>query len=336
MILHLIPEQVDGCAYHRIEVPMHNLRGFDLAQSTIIDGIEDSELHKMQLVVMSRDACMHDVTGQVKRLNKMGLPYVVDIDDYWQMDRYHLLHKDFDKTAARWIALMRGAAAVTTTNQRLADRIKKYNRNVVIVPNALDAKQPQWLPTEKNFKQPVVGWVGGVHHLADIQQLEGTFKRIHKDDIITLALGGYTMNEVYAAFEMWFTDSGKYKKYKRIPAENVYGYGHIYEHIDIALAPLIDTPFNNRKSSLKIIEAGFKGCVCIADRVPPFSDDFTDNEVVFVNNKYEWYDTVTKLHNSEQLLYDYSEKLKESVQRFEIKKVNPIREQLYTTLINGK
>ena len=67
------------------------------------------------------------------------------------------------------------------------------------------------MQTEKNFKEPVVGWVGGVHHLADIQQLEGTFKRIHKADKITLALGGWTLNEFYAAFEMWFTDSGKYK-----------------------------------------------------------------------------------------------------------------------------
>ena len=315
---------------------MHNLNGFDLAKGGIIDGIEDTELHKMQLVVFSRNDCFLDISGQIKRLNKMGLPYVVDIDDYWGMDRYHIFHKNFDDTAKKWIELMKSAAAVTTTNQRLADKIKKYNKNVVIVPNALDAKQPQWLQTEKNFKEPVVGWVGGVHHLADIQQLEGTFKRIHKADKITLALGGWTLNEFYAAFEMWMTDSGKYKKYKRIPSQKVYGYGHIYEGIDIALAPLINTPFNNRKSSLKIIEAGFKGCVCIADRVPPFSDDFTDNEVMFVNNKFEWYDTITKLHNSPQLLYDYSEKLKESVQRFEIMKVNHIREQLYTTLINGK
>lgn len=266
----------------------------------------------------------------------MGLPYVVDIDDYWIMDRYHILHKNFDNTAKRWITLMQNAAAVTTTNQRLADKIKKYNKNVVIVPNALDAKQPQWLQTDKNFTESVVGWVGGVHHLADIQQLEGTFKRIHKAGRITLALGGWTLNEFYAAFEMWFTDSGKYKKYVRIPSQKVYGYGHIYEGIDIAIAPLINTPFNNRKSSLKIIEAGFKGCVCIADRVPPFSDDFTDNEVLFVDNKFEWYDAITKLHNSPELLYDYSEKLRESVQRFEIVKVNGIREQLYTTLINGK
>ena len=338
MILHLIPTDVDGCLYHRVEVPMHNLKGFELAQTTVLDGVNDEDLQKCSLVVMSRDSAMYDVAGQIKRLKKFKIPYVVDIDDYWKLNKEHLAYDDFKKeTRQRWEMLMKSADAVTTTTGRLAKKIENHNKNVVVVPNALDTNQPQWNLIEREIDIPVFGWVGGTHHIPDIEILKNTFLELHKDDKVWLALGGWTAeNQVYHIFEHWMTNGGQYQKYKRIKGESVYNYGHLYDFIDVCIVPLLESAFTSCKSSLKIIEAGFKGKPCIASKVAPFIDDFTDKEVLFVDTRYDWYKAINTLHDNPEMLFSYKSSLMERVKDFEIKKVNHIREQLYTTLINGK
>lgn len=336
MILHLLPNEPDGCSYHRIEIPMHNLQGFDLAQSSILDGISDSDLQKTSLIVMSRDSCVSDVTGQIKRLKKLGIPYVVDFDDYWKLNKEHLLYKDFKVIADRWIELMKGASAVTTTNSRLAGKIQFHNKNVIVCPNALDETQPQWAKRKKENEIPVFGYMGGSHHLPDLQIMVECFKEIHKTDFINLALGGWNEgNEVYKIYEWWMT-GGKYAKYKRIKGENVYNYGLIYDFVDVSLVPLLESKFTACKSNLKLIEAGFKGCAVISSKCPPYTDEFTDKEVVFVEFKSDWFPAIKDLHENPEKLFDYKESLKEKAKNYEIKKVNPIREQLYKSIINGK
>ena len=335
MILHLIPQEVDGCAYHRIEIPMHNLNGFELAQSTILDGIADEQLKNVSLIVMSRDACVAEVEAQIQRLKKLGIPYVVDIDDYWKLNKEHLLYKQFKGTAERWIQLMKGAAAVTTTNARLAGKIAFHNKNVIVAPNAIDEKQQQW-KLHPRESVPVFGWIGGSHHLPDLEILKPCFQQIHETDFINLALGGWTLqNDIYKIFEYWMT-GGKYKKYNRIQGESVYNYGRIYDFIDVSIVPLLESDFTACKSNLKLLEAGFKGKPCIVSRVAPYTDDFTDKDVLFVDGRHDWFPMMKKLHESPEMLFHYMEALKEKVQEYEIKKINPIREQLYKTIIHGK
>ncbi len=337
-VLFLIPENVDGCVYHRLEIPMHNLKGFDLAQTKWLDGITDDDLKQMDLVIMSRDSGVDIVDTQIERLKKLGIPYIVDIDDYWKLNKEHLLYKYFDNTAERWVKLMQNAAAVTTTHSRLAGKIAFHNKNVFVVPNAIDSKQTQWQLHERvtGLDGPVFGWVGGAHHLPDLEIMKSCFAEIHKSNIINLALGGWSLeSDIYKVYEYWMT-GGAYKKYQRIKGENVYRYGMIYDLMDVCIVPLLESKFTACKSNLKLIEAGFKGRPCIVSRVAPYTDDFTDKEVLFVDTKYDWYKQILKMHNNPQMIFDYSEALKEKVKAYEIQIVNPLREELYKKIIDGK
>lgn len=333
MILHLIPESVDGCAYHRVEVPSHNLKGFKLAQTQVLDGVSDEDLKKMSLVVFNRDSTIAEPEKQIKRLRKMGIPYVMDIDDYWELDKHHLGYKEFKNNIGQRITtLLKGAHTVTTTHARLARKVERINKNIVVVPNAIDSKQTQWKPNEYITDNPVFGWVGGVHHIKDVELLRPAFHVIHQEKKVNLALGGFTPNDVYMLFDNWFSNAHTYPHYKRIASTDVYNYGNIYNSIDVALVPLLDTKFNACKSNLKLLEAGFKGLPAICSRVAPYTDDFKD-EVLFVD---DWYEGIMKLRNNPEMLFDYKNKLAEKVKDYEIQKVNIIREQLYTTIINGK
>jgi len=337
MILHLVPEHVDGCAYHRVLIPSHNLRGFELAQTSVLDGVSDEDLKKMALVVFNRDSSIAEPETQIKRLRRLKIPYVMDVDDLWETDKTHLLYKEYKlRGTQRIITLLKGAHTVTTTNERLARKVEKHNKNIVVIPNAIDTKQKQWTSNEYITDNPVFGWVGGIHHIHDIDLLRDAFMTIHKEKLVNLALGGFTNNEVYMMFDSWFNDGGKYPHYKRIASTDVNNYGNIYNSIDVALVPLIASKFNACKSNLKLLEAGFKGLPAICSRVAPYTDNFTDKEVLFVEGRGEWYGAINKLRNEPAMLFDYKAALSEKVKEYEIKKINPIREQLYTTIINGR
>ena len=77
------------------------------------------------------------------------------------------------------ISNLRNCDYVTTTTNLFADEIRKFNKNVVVFPNAIDPKEPQFneptLPSEKIR----VGWLGGSSHLHDLKLLDGMVGKLN-------------------------------------------------------------------------------------------------------------------------------------------------------------
>ena len=113
-------------------------------------------------------------------LNAMGIITVCDLDDYWLPGKEHPLHQLIvqEKIHEKIINNLKVAKYVTTTTELFADEIRKYNKNVVIFPNAID-------PTESQFNEPTeesefvrVGWLGGSSHLHDLMLLDGMVSKL--------------------------------------------------------------------------------------------------------------------------------------------------------------
>jgi len=111
----------------------------------------------------------------INKLKSMGIVVIVDLDDYWLPGKEHTIHTLIvqDKIHEKIINNLKAASYVTTTTSIFADEIKKFNKNVVILPNAIN-------PNESQFKQPNeesnrirIGWLGGSSHLHDLKLLEG-------------------------------------------------------------------------------------------------------------------------------------------------------------------
>ena len=70
------------------------------------------------------------------------------------------------------------ASYVTTTTEIFADEIRKFNKNVIVLPNAIDPAEPQFnqptLPSDKIR----VGWLGGSSHLHDLKLLDGMVSKL--------------------------------------------------------------------------------------------------------------------------------------------------------------
>ena len=110
----------------------------------------------------------------IEKLKKLGVIVVGDIDDYWLPTKEHPIHQLIVSTKMnqKIVANLKACDYVTTTTSLFADEIRKFNKNVVVFPNAIDPKEPQFneptLPSEKIR----VGWLGGSSHLHDLKLLD--------------------------------------------------------------------------------------------------------------------------------------------------------------------
>jgi hypothetical protein len=104
----------------------------------------------------------------------------MDLDDYWLPGKEHPIHDIIvtNKIHERIIENLKVAKYVTTTTPIFADEIKKYNKNIIVLPNGINPKESQFKePTEKSDRLRF-GWLGGSSHLHDLMLLDGTISKL--------------------------------------------------------------------------------------------------------------------------------------------------------------
>ena len=116
----------------------------------------------------------------IQKLNSMGIVTICDIDDYWMPGKEHPIHDIIrvNKINEKIVANIRVAKHVTTTTTLFADEIKKVNKNVVVFPNGVNPKEPQFMEPTPEFDKIRIGWLGGSSHLHDLQLLEQSFSKL--------------------------------------------------------------------------------------------------------------------------------------------------------------
>jgi glycosyltransferase involved in cell wall biosynthesis len=158
----------------------------------------------------------------IQMLNSLGVITVCDIDDYWMPGKEHPIHDiiKVHKINEKITANLKVAKYVTTTTSIFADEIRKFNKNVVVFPNAIN-------PNESQFKEPTlesdrlrIGWLGGSSHLHDIQLLDQGFGKITSlKDKVQYVLCGFdtrgTVTEINA-------QTGEQNKRNILPHETVW------------------------------------------------------------------------------------------------------------------
>jgi glycosyltransferase involved in cell wall biosynthesis len=116
----------------------------------------------------------------IKNLQSLGIIVIADIDDYWLPTKEHPIHQLIieNKIHTKIVENLKAADYVTTTTELFANEIRKFNKNVLVLPNAIDPKEPQFneptLPSDKIR----VGWLGGSSHLHDLKLLDGMVSKL--------------------------------------------------------------------------------------------------------------------------------------------------------------
>ena len=116
----------------------------------------------------------------IKYLQSIGIVVIMDIDDYWLPTKEHPIQQIIlqNKIHEKIIANIKVSDYITTTTEIFANEIRKYNKNVIVLPNAIDPNEGQFneptLPSEKIR----VGWLGGSSHLHDLKLLDGMVSKL--------------------------------------------------------------------------------------------------------------------------------------------------------------
>jgi glycosyltransferase involved in cell wall biosynthesis len=76
------------------------------------------------------------------------------------------------------VANLKAADYVTTTTELFANEIRKLNKNVIVLPNAIDPNEPQFKEPTPPSEKIRVGWLGGSSHLHDLKLLDGMVNKL--------------------------------------------------------------------------------------------------------------------------------------------------------------
>ena len=116
----------------------------------------------------------------VRSLQSLGIIVIADIDDYWLPTKEHPIHKLIveNKIHTKIVENLKVADYVTTTTELFANEIRKFNKNVLVLPNAIDPKEPQFNEPTLDSEKIRVGWLGGSSHLHDLKLLDGMVSKL--------------------------------------------------------------------------------------------------------------------------------------------------------------
>jgi glycosyltransferase involved in cell wall biosynthesis len=134
----------------------------------------------------------------LNRLDNLGIVTIMDLDDYWSPGPHHpayLLIKN-NKLDKLILNNLRVSRNITTTTSIFADEIKKVNKNVFILPNAIDPTEKQFTPKTEPSNRLRIGWLGGSSHLKDLELLNDVVGSIYNHgliDKVQFVLCGYDL-----------------------------------------------------------------------------------------------------------------------------------------------
>ena len=122
----------------------------------------------------------------INKLDKMGIVTIMDLDDYWSPGPHHpayllIKNTNLDKDILNNVKVSKN---IITTTPIFADEIRKVNKNVYVLPNAIDPREKQYTPNPEPSNRIRIGWLGGSSHLLDLQILTGLAGRMASEGLL--------------------------------------------------------------------------------------------------------------------------------------------------------
>lgn len=155
----------------------------------------------------------------------LDIKVIIDVDDCPDLGDYHPMSLSAKKENWKGPILehVRKADYVTTTTPIFAQWLSKYNKNVIVLPNAIDPDEKQYQPHKNPRPDGRIrfGLICGSSHFHDIELLSGIARQIpeNKLDKVQLVLCGFDTNGTRT---IYYYDTGKVERRPIEPHESVW------------------------------------------------------------------------------------------------------------------
>ena len=295
-----------GVSYHRVFAPLICHQDADVVFIEKITDVEPDMWAKVTHIFSSRVFPVEPFDDFVKLCRKEGIKLIIDNDDWWVLPPTHPLRGMYaDKMKARIIRSMKAADEVWVTNKHLASKVKKYNTNIRIIPNAISV--PTWQIEREPSDKVRFGYIGGNHHQIDVREstIDLTGLEAYVADVDNYP---QMMNAAYTL--------------KTFPPSS---YHRLYNFFDVSLVPLSTSEFAKCKSHLKMLEAGFSKCALIVSRTEPYLPYITKDNCIAISHPSEWAGAIKRLNENPNQVQDLAESLYDYVQDYTMDKINELR-----------
>lgn len=235
-----------GSRYWRLEDPFKYLRKSGIDAQVVNGGITEEIVKEGDVFVLQGTVDKEGIALLRAYQKEQGKKIVVDSDDFPDVtddNPYKLEHELTN--ASEVVKITMGIAdLITATQTTLANKLRKLNPNVVILPNYMDLERWKKDPLPNTSQTIRIGWVGSITHMKDIELVVEPLKKI--------------MDE-FPQVKLIFMGDLRLKDYfKGYPVECILGVPfEVYPtrlnglRLDIGIAPLVKNEFNSCKSNIK-------------------------------------------------------------------------------------
>lgn len=325
-----------GCDYHRVKLPITYLHSAGLIHGVQADTFESS-LEQCDILFYNRMPYGRHLPQITEMRRWHGFKIVVDVDDYWRLYPGHYLEPMWRRNGYSRMIIenISEADAVTTTNERLADKIRKYNPNVFVIPNGLPIGDGQFTAERMPYERMRFSYVGGGSHYWDVRLLAAAAEKLARTAFSgELILAGTAPGvAIYDKMIRTMSAAGKLKAFRHLHYLPLDSYMNLYNDADVALAPLVPGEFNACKSNLKVIEAGCKAMPIIVSNTGPYRDD--DNPLIMrVDQPSEWYGWIKYCESNPEFVRETGAAMHEYVkQNYDLRILNFLRMEVFESVL---
>lgn len=237
-------------------------------------------LHEFDAVFIQKGILPGLYSGLEKKMAREK-PIVFDFDDAIWLPRQggsrvaRFMHRE-----AAVKELLRLSSAVIAGNDFLADYASHYNRNVTVVPTAVDVSR-----YPKNRSSEVVGWIGSAATLPYLKSVGGVFQRLNiRPRVIGVGNPGSLGFDV--EYRPWHLGSEAWE----------------LSQIGIGISPLPDTPWERGKCGVKLLQYMACGIPVVASPVGVHHQMVRSGENGFLaHSEEQWVGYLASLMKDAQL-----------------------------------
>jgi glycosyltransferase involved in cell wall biosynthesis len=280
----------DGSSWYRCDQPANALRwlGHHVWASKVLPA---SVKANSDVIVGSRVAG-EGQTQAWRDLKARGKRLVMDFDDdYWHLQRDNRQAFEFWQRPGLLDRMAENVAIcdrVTCVSEPLADVLRQWNPDVVVIPNGLHAAL---LSAPRRYDDPTirVGWAGTASTITELHLAARALNRIL--DYTPPAGGrveaGYIGATPESLARAGITPHPRARSVEWIDGNDTYL--RAVAGFDIWVAPYRDTAFTRAKFPTKALEAGFLGIPLVASAIRPYTDWIEHGVDGFlVEHEHQW------------------------------------------------
>lgn len=258
-----------GCGWYRVVLPLATLQGPGV--EAWFAGKMPEEAWEADVVIAQR-TCLPGPTEILQRMSKHKgkrpmIVFELD-DDLWSIDSSNPAADEFyahPEVRGNLVANIKASDVVTVSTAPLADVVRKWNPNVVVLENCIPRELLSW-QHGRYVDRLTIGWQGSATHDGDWKQVAAPVGRW-----FTAARKMNAPVEMHTIGQVPETFPDIYPHRQSPWSDRMDAY---YRKIDwdVALAPLKRSPFNTSKSHLRVLEAAALGIPVLASNVAAYRD----------------------------------------------------------------